>query len=256
MFLKSKKLFFVVAFFIFICLLGYKAYEKQQRILEIFEAPYSSEVRAIFTQEFKEQNYPVTESTFWDTDLNGVTPKQVVKKKAKQLYKRYQLLQKQVAIIIPLDSSESKITPSDSWSNIKKRMETWSQIVESNLINSATEAEIKAYYDSNSIRFKKQDIIEGNLSFWQNGAEVLSENLLITEENIKVLTEEYDELTEILSDIQSGSGASWEDPDGIYYFVCQKRTDGGIESFDDVIGAVAAQYAQEKLEQLLNPTQG
>lgn len=254
MFLKSKKFFFIVVLFISICFLAYERYNQQQRILEIFEVPYTSEVLSKFTQKFKEENYPVTESTFWDTNLNGATPKQVLKKKAKQLYKRYQLLQEQAANISILDATEFKITPTDSWNEIKQRMEKWSQLVESNLVNSMTEMEIREYYDSNPNRFRKHDIIEGNLSFWQNGVEFWSENLLISEENIKIVTEEYDELTEILPSIQAGTGASWETSDGSYYFICQNRSSGGIEPFDDVIDAAAAQYAQEKLEQLLSHT--
>lgn len=212
----------------------------------VFQSPYRAQVRAEFETLLAEENRTVLDDTFWTTSVKGTTAQKELEKKAAQLFIKYQMLEKKAkesgVTSVQLDLNTAK------WEDVSKQYTTFKQIAIDKMLETVTHAEVEQYYKENSVNYARQATLKGKLAIWKEGIIISQEGLDISEENIRVITETYSGLEPLLKDISIGKQVVWTQNGRYYSFSCEEMEDKGVKPLEEIVDAVATQYAETKVE--------
>ncbi|RCW16515.1 hypothetical protein CAC02_08030 [Streptococcus gallolyticus] len=238
---------FVLSIILFIC---YRFYMADPAVPSVFETPYRTQVRTEFEARMQEQGIEASEHQFWVTPVDGETPQSVLDNKASKLYKEYQLLaenaQRLGVALTPLDLNTAK------WQEVSLRYTELKQIAIDHYLQTVSDEQVKVYYEQNQEKYQRQATIKGVLSLWRDGVVASQEKLVIDEENVRLMTEQYGELESGLVGIAVGQQIVWQQENDYYTFVCEAIEEKGVENFETITEAVAIQYAEEQIEAQLS----
>lgn len=212
----------------------------------VFQSPYRAQVQTEFEAMMAEENINVSDTQFWTTPVKGKTAQVELEKKATQLSKKYQLLEKKAKSLgkslkpLNLETAE--------WKEVSDRYIALKQVAIDKYLESVTVEDAQKYYQANLKKYARQATIKGTLAIWKDGMIISQEALEISEENIRITTEKYAELEQLLKDITIGKEVVWLQNGRYYSFSCEQIEDKGVDPFDSIVNAVATQYADEKVE--------
>ncbi|HFR3961908.1 TPA: hypothetical protein ACHVIW_002132, partial [Streptococcus suis] len=199
---------------------------------------------------FHKHGIDVSENDFWATSLNGRTPQDILNEKAKLLYIKFNLLEKE-ARKYGFNKEKLDFKKVD-WKLVSDRYIELKQIVIDEKIKTVNHDQIKQYYLENNLNFARQDLINGKISTWNDGLIISTESVEINEETVRLVTERFPDLELQLENIEVGQQFSWKQ-NGIYYtFSCLSREDKGIIPLSEITDAVAMQCAEELVDNWLN----
>lgn len=121
------------------------------------------------------------------------------------------------------------------------------------MIQNAPEEEQKEWYRLHLDEYRDIGEIRASVkTLWDNHI-VSEEEISLTSDNYRTLSEQNEELASALMELSEGEERDWTDEYGQEWNVsCISRTKGNALSFEEVKGAVSEQYANEKLETELN----
>ncbi|HEL2024816.1 TPA: hypothetical protein TY353_002132, partial [Streptococcus suis] len=244
-----KKLIATIAFCV-VCLFLYSFVPQSFGTPTIFQTPYKTSVKSEFEALFHKHGIDVSENDFWATSLNGRTPQDILNEKAKLLYIKFNLLEKE-ARKYGFNKEKLDFKKVD-WKLVSDRYIELKQIVIDEKIKTVNHDQIKQYYLENNLNFARQDLINGKISTWNDGLIISTESVEINEETVRLVTERFPDLELQLENIEVGQQFSWKQ-NGIYYtFSCLSREDKGIIPLSEITDAVAMQCAEELVDNWLN----
>lgn len=207
-------------------------------------------MKSEFEALFHKHGIDVSENDFWATSLNGRTPQDILNEKAKLLYIKFNLLEKE-ARKYGFNKEKLDFKKVD-WKLVSDRYIELKQIVIDEKIKTVNHDQIKQYYLENNLNFARQDLINGKISTWNDGLIISTESVEINEETVRLVTERFPDLELQLENIEVGQQFSWKQ-NGIYYtFSCLSREDKGIIPLSEITDAVAMQCAEELVDNWLN----
>lgn len=216
----------------------------------VFQSPYRAQIRAEFETLMADENRNVSEDHFWTTSIKGKTAQGELDKKAAQLAAKYQLLEQKAKengkSLKPLD-----LTKAD-WGTVSQRYTELKQLEIDKVLATVTSEEAEKHYQENLKNYARQATLKGKLAIWKDGIIISQETLEISEENIRIVTETYTELEPLLKDITVDKEVVWSQNGRYYSFSCEEIEEKGVKPFEEVVDAVATQYAEAKVEKWLD----
>lgn len=123
----------------------------------------------------------------------------------------------------------------------------------SNVRAQITEDQARRFYEEDPDRFDRQDIVELNVTVWNNGGVTESVERIVTEDNVRQLHERYDDIMSASLHVNTGENTLVERDDGTFVQIhCVKRTESGQYPFNEVRAAAAQQCAHMYVEELID----
>ncbi|WP_449461097.1 hypothetical protein [Streptococcus suis] len=197
----------------------------------------------------EEKNIKVFDTNFWTTPVGGRTARVELEKQASILYKKYILLDQEARkngySLVALDLKKT------DWQTISNRYAELKQWVIDQRLKTVTFEQVKTYYQEHQEKYYRQDMVSGYLATWQEGMVVSQENIEISEETVRIMTEIYPELEVLLKDIVVGQQVAWQQDGKYYTFTCENLEEKGVVPLTEITNAVAVQYAESMVDQWL-----
>lgn len=135
------------------------------------------------------------------------------------------------------------------WDFYLEEVERREQQLRSHLLKGLSVDEVRAFYDSHSDDFSRQDEITAKVTEWEDGRALASSEVAIDAGNVRMLQEGDDAVIAAALDLAVGQQATVQRPDGRFVQLeCLSRKDGGVEEFDAVVQAAASQLATQRFE--------
>lgn len=115
-----------------------------------------------------------------------------------------------------------------------------------------TEEQAHEFYDEHLGNFDRQDVLSLDLDVWRDGAVTESTQWVVTEENIRTLHEQHDEVLSQSLALMPGEETLVTRSDGSSVMVrCTDRVEMGQYPFEEVQAAAAQQLAQQRVDELI-----
>ena len=134
-----------------------------------------------------------------------------------------------------------------------EKMGEYERMLKDAMIQSAPEEEQKEWYRLHLDEYRDIGEIRALVKTLQDHHIVSEEEISLTSDNYRTLSEQNEELASALMEMSEGEERGWTDEYGQEWNIsCISRTEGNALPFEAVKGAVSEQYANEKLETELN----
>ena len=129
-------------------------------------------------------------------------------------------------------------------------MGQYERLLKDQIILTVSEEELRDWYDTHQENYWQIGEIQGVLTIRADGRVLSEQEILLSSYNFRTLSEQNEELVNVLVDLPAGEEAVWTDEyNQEWTLLCTSREDGTYQLFEEVMGAVSEQYANEKLEQ-------
>lgn len=129
------------------------------------------------------------------------------------------------------------------------KMGEYERMLKDTVMQNASEEEQKKWYQVHLDAYREFGEICAEVKVLQDQVVVREEEISLTSDNYRTLSEQNEELVLALTDMSEGEERNWTDAYGQEWnVVCMNRAEGRVPSFEEVKGAVSEQYASEKLE--------
>lgn len=133
------------------------------------------------------------------------------------------------------------------------KMGEYERMLKDDMIQSASKEEQQEWYHMHLDDYRDIGEIRASVKTLQDHQIVSEEEIFLTSDNYRTLSEQNEELAAALMELSEGEERGWLDEYGQEWNVsCISRTKGNALTFEEVKGAVSEQYANEKLETELN----
>lgn len=135
------------------------------------------------------------------------------------------------------------------WDFYLEEVEQREQQLRNHLLQGLSLDEVRAFYDSHTDAFSRQDEIALKVTEWENGRALSTSELRIDAGNVRMLQEGDDPVISAALALTVGQQTNVQRLDGRFvHLECLSRKDGGVEDFDAVVQAAASQLATERFE--------
>ncbi len=133
------------------------------------------------------------------------------------------------------------------------KMGEYERMLKDTMIQNTSEEEQKEWYQAHLDEYRQIGEIRAVVKSLQDQHVISEEEISLTSENYRSLSQQNEELAAVLMDLSEGEERNWTDVYGQEWnTVCISRREGDALSYEEVKGAVSEQYASEKLETELN----
>ncbi|MCT1394820.1 hypothetical protein M4D51_03690 [Microbacterium sp. p3-SID338] len=133
-----------------------------------------------------------------------------------------------------------------SWEAYEREVDTTVELIVSSIRSGLSRNDVREYYEQNLDFFARQDVIVVRVTEWERGRAQASTELHIDETTVRTLQESDDTVVSSALLLHAGEQVVVTRDDGTTAEVrCLSRTEAGVDPFEDVIQAAAAQLADE-----------
>lgn len=124
----------------------------------------------------------------------------------------------------------------------------YERMIKDELIDKVASEELRTYYNDNLSDYEQIGEITAQLTVRSDGKIVEETDVILSAENYRIVSEQNEELAARLVNLPEGETAVWTDDNGIEWtLLCTGREENTFETYEDVAGAVAEQWASREL---------
>lgn len=128
----------------------------------------------------------------------------------------------------------------------EREVDRTADLVVSSIRSALTLDEVREYYEQNPGAFARQDVLVILVTDWENGRALPPTELRIDETTVRTVHEADDAVVSAALLLEPGEQVMLPRDDGDFTEIrCVSRVDGGVEPFEDVTQAAAAQLADQ-----------
>ena len=132
-------------------------------------------------------------------------------------------------------------------------MGEYERMLREELLAQAGEDDLRAYYREHLENYREIGEITAQVTVRSDGQVVSRQEVLLAPDTYRSLSEGNELLVMKLETLREGQEVSWTDEYGLEWTaVCTRRTEDIYQPFEDIQGAVGAQYAAARLAQELD----
>ena len=132
------------------------------------------------------------------------------------------------------------------WDKYRDHIEQVSQSIRDHIRDNLHVDDVRKYYRQHPDEFSRQDAITVEVTEWEGTRAVATYRVDIDELSVRGLQERDDDVISAALQLQQDEQVNVDRADGRTAQVrCIRRTDAGVEPFDDVVQAAAARLADE-----------
>ena len=136
-------------------------------------------------------------------------------------------------------------------------MGEYEQMLRDELLSQTGEDELRAWYQEHLENYREIGEITAEVTVRSDGRVINQQEVLLAPDTYRSLSEGNELLVMMLENLWEGQEASWTDESGLEWTaVCTGRTEDTYQPFEDIQGAVGAQYAAERLARELDKRAG
>lgn len=132
------------------------------------------------------------------------------------------------------------------WEAYEREVDTTVELIVSSIRAGLSPDDVREYYEQNLDSFARQDELVVQVTEWEGGRAHASTELHIDETTVRTLQESDDTVVSSALLLEAGEQVMVTRNDGTTAEIrCLSRTDAGVDPFEDVTQAAAAQLADE-----------
>ncbi len=133
-----------------------------------------------------------------------------------------------------------------SWEAYEREVDTTIELVVSSIRSELGHDDVREFYEQNLESFARQDVLVVQVTEWEGGRARASTELHIDETTVRTLQESDDTVVSSALLLEAGEQVMVTRRDGTTAEIrCLSRTEAGVDPFEDVTQAAAAQLADE-----------
>lgn len=112
--------------------------------------------------------------------------------------------------------------------------------------------ELESWYQAHRENYRQIGEVTADVVLLEGGRVIEEGEVVLNASNYRTLSEQNEELVAVMAELPEGGEADWTDDRNLEWRVyCVSREADSYQPFEDVMGAVSEQYADEKLREEL-----